>query len=149
MLKLFIGIIKGAIIGVAVGLGAYALDLHGSFNWITYGVVGALVGFLVGRPLWSLIRDKSATSVAGILKAVFGFGVGCGLYWIAAKFGTAKVSFHDDLRAISDWQPLVGGAIGALWGGFIEFDDSVGNKPADKKPADKKAADKKPVEKKS
>ena len=147
MLKLLIGIIKGAFIGVAVGLGAYALNLHGSFNWITYGVVGALVGFLVGRPLWSLIRDKSATSVAGILKAVFGFGVGCGLYWIASKFGNAEIRFHGEIHPISEWQPLLGGAIGALWGGFIEFDDSVGNKPAENdkkaKPADKKAVAKK------
>ena len=50
---------------VAIGYGAYALaEATGFANaWLTYGVVGALVGLLVGRPIWSLIRDKNATTV--------------------------------------------------------------------------------------
>src|SRR5438046_1975631 len=87
VVKLLIGILKGAVIGGALGYGAYALgDVPVLTNpWVLYGLIGALVGLVVGRPIWSLIRDKNATSVIAILKAAFGFGIGCGLYALVAK----------------------------------------------------------------
>ncbi|HEV7557484.1 MAG TPA: hypothetical protein VGO00_18600 [Kofleriaceae bacterium] len=126
MVKLLVGILKGAIIGGAVGYGAYALELTGGFDWLTYGVVGLLVGLLVGRPVWSLIKDKNATNVIAILKAAFGFGVGCGLYAIVAKAwggGSLMIAGHNAF----DWQPTLGGAIGAIYGGFVELDDAIGD----------------------
>jgi hypothetical protein len=136
VVKLFIGLLKGAIIGGAIGYGAYALELTGGLNWLTYGTIGALVGLLVGRPIWSLIRDKNATIVIAILKAAFGFGVGCGLYAIVAKAwggGNLVISGYN----VFDWQPTLGGAIGAIYGGFVELDDAIGDdsksKPKPKK----------------
>src|ERR1044071_3924825 len=87
VIKLVVGILKGAVIGGAVGYGAYALARATGFGspWFTYGVVGALVGLIAGRPIWSLIRDKNATTWVSILKAAFGFGVGCGLYALISK----------------------------------------------------------------
>lgn len=133
MLKLLLGMLKGLVIGAGVGYGAFALGLTGGFHWITYGAIGALVGFVVGKPIWSLLFDKNATTVAGALKAVFGFGVGCGLYALVAKVwgGGPEIALtvlDKDARQLQDWQPLLGGAIGALYGGFVELDDSVDDK---------------------
>ena len=129
MVKLLVGLLKGAVIGGAVGYGAYALAQATDFGnaWLTYGLIGALVGLLVGRPLWSLIRDKGATSVTALLKAAFGFGVGCGLYAIVAKAwnpGALAIAGIDNVFA---WPPTLGGAIGAIYGGFVELDDASGS----------------------
>lgn len=125
MVKLLVGLLKGAVIGGAVGYGAYALaDATGFGNpWLTYGVVGMLVGLLVGRPLWSLIKDKSATTWVGVLKAAFGFGVGCGLYALVAKVWDPAFKVAG---FAAQWPPFVGGLIGAVYGGFVEIDDAIG-----------------------
>lgn len=128
MVKLLVGLIKGAVIGGAVGYGAFALWQATGFSsaWLTYGLIGSLVGLLVGRPLWSLIRDKNATSWVSILKAAFGFGVGCGLYALIVKVihpGQLLVGSYD----VFSWPPMLGGAIGAVYGAFVELDDSVGD----------------------
>jgi hypothetical protein len=126
VVKLLVGLLKGAVIGGAVGYGAFALgDATGFSNgWLTYGVVGMLVGLLVGRPLWSLIKDKSATTWVGVLKAAFGFGIGCGLYAIISKaWGPTFMIAGEPAQ----WPPFLGGAIGALYGGFVELDDASGD----------------------
>lgn len=129
MTKLLVGILKGAVIGGALGYGAYALAQATGFGnpWLTYGLIGAFVGLLVGKPIWSLIRDKNTTSVIAILKAAFGFGVGCGLYALVSRaWGpTWMISGYNVL----DWSPTLGGAIGALYGGFVELDDAIETAP--------------------
>ena len=125
MLRLLIGLIKGVVIGGGLGYGAYYLGLGGAFNWITYGVVGALVGLLVGRPIWSHLLDKSSTTWTAVLKAMFGFGVGAGLYALVAKaWGGFDLTLQGETRNLYDWQFLMAGAIGALYGAFVEIDDA-------------------------
>jgi hypothetical protein len=142
VIKLLVGILKGAVIGGGVGYGAYALAQSTGFGnpWLTYGVVGALVGLLVGRPIWALIRDQDQTSWIAVLKAAFGFGVGCGLYALLAKVWNPSglVVAGEDLFT---FPASVGAAIGALYGGFVELDDSVGDDrdAKAKKPAPKPA----------
>lgn len=155
MVKLLLGLVKGLVIGVAVGYGAYAIDLGGpGLNYLVYGTVGLLVGLLVGRPIWSNILDKEATSWVSILKAVFGFGVGCGIYALVAEAISpdlaVSLSFLEPgARQFYDWQPLFGGALGAVYGAFVELDDSVDDKKAPKKlPAAAAPAQKKPEPKK-
>lgn len=127
--KLLIGMLKGLVIGGALGWGAFALGLDGGFNWLTYGLVGMFVGLLVGRPLWSLILDKESTFLIGMLKALFGFGVGCGLYAIVAKaWGGFDLEISGQTHNITNWQMILGGAIGAVYGGFVELDDAVDDK---------------------
>ena len=128
MFKLVVGILKGAVIGGAVGYGAYALASATGFGspWLTYGAIGALVGLIAGRPIWSLIRDKNATSWVSILKAAFGFGVGCGLYAIVAKAWNPSALFVNGFD-IFTWPVTLGGAIGAVYGGFVELDDAIGD----------------------
>jgi hypothetical protein len=119
--------LKGLVLGAAIGYGAFALGMDGGWNWITYGVVGAVVGLLVGRPLWALILDKKATTVVGMIKAVFGFGIGVGLYAIVAKaWGGFQLSLLDwHQQFVWNIQPVFGAAVGAIYGGFVELDDSL------------------------
>jgi hypothetical protein len=135
VIKLVVGILKGAVIGGAVGYGAFALSNATGFAspWLTYGVIGALVGLIVGRSLWSLLKDKNATAWVAILKGAFGFGIGCGLYALIAKAwnpSAIMVSGYD----IFSWPVSLGGAIGAVYGGFVELDDAIGD-DKDKKSA--------------
>jgi hypothetical protein len=77
--------------------------------------------------------------VIAILKSAFGFGIGCGLYAIIVKaWGpTLEISTVPNVFA---WPPTLGGLIGAVYGGFVELDDAIGDdksaKPA--APAKKK-----------
>lgn len=136
MFKLVVGILKGAIIGGALGYGAFALaDATGFANpWLTYGAIGALVGLIAGRPIWSLLRDKNATAWISVLKAAFGFGVGCGLYAIVSRLWhpTVEIMVAGQTLDVFTWPVTLGGAIGAVYGGFVELDDAIGD---DKKPA--------------
>jgi len=140
--KLLVGILKGAVIGGALGYGAYALgDVPVLSNpWILYGLIGAIVGLFVGKPIWSLIKDPNTTSVIAILKSAFGFGIGCGLYAIIVKaWGpTLEISTVPNVFA---WSPTLGGLIGGVYGGFVELDDAIGDDKSAKpgvKPAPKK-----------
>ena len=132
MIKLLVGLLKGAVIGGAVGYGAYTAHL--SATWLACGVVGALVGLLVGRPIWSLLRDKDSTSVVALLKMAFGFGVGVGLWALVAKAWNPS---HDMLKieqisteSLLWWSPTLCAAVGAVYGAFVEVDDGVGHNPA-------------------
>jgi hypothetical protein len=127
VVKLIVGLLKGAVIGAAIGYGAIQIGFgEGATAWLTYGLVGMLVGLLVGRPLWSLIKDTSATTWVGVLKALFGFGVGCGLYALIAK---AWAPSFEIAGYQAMWPPFVGGLVGAVDGAFVELDDSVGSAP--------------------
>jgi hypothetical protein len=136
VVKLLVGLLKGAAIGGAVGYGAFALWEATDFSnaWLTFGLIGALVGLFVGRPLWSLLKDKNQTNIIAIIKAAFGFGVGCGLYALVAKAWAPD----PNLLVVADypllyWPPTLGAAIGGLYGAFVEVDDSIGDDAAAKK----------------
>jgi len=126
VVKLLVGLLKGAVIGGAVGYGAVQLATATGFEnaWLTYGLIGALVGLFVGKPLWSLLRDKNATIWIAVLKGMFGFGIGCGLYALFAKVWNPSFAIAGEPAS---WPPYVGGLIGAVYGGFVELDDSIGD----------------------
>lgn len=138
MLKLLVGILKGAVIGAALGYGAHALSLQGISlgPWLTYGLIGVFVGLFVGKPIWTLIRDQSSTSWVAVLKAAFGFGIGCGLYALVTKaiHPTWVINGYD----VFTWGPTLGGAIGAVYGGFVELDDAIGDDKSGAKAAPQK-----------
>jgi hypothetical protein len=129
-------LLKGAIVGGALGYGAMALHMSGGFHWLTYGVIGLVVGLLVGRPLWSHLRDRSSTVFTPILKGLVGYGFAVGIYALVAKaWGGFDLQIAEETRNIFDWQPIFGGVVGALYGAFVEVDDAEPKKAdrADKK----------------
>lgn len=132
MIKLLVGILKGAVIGAALGYGAQALgEATGFANpWIVYGLIGAIVGLFVGRPIWSLLRDQNGTMVVSILKSAFGFGIGCGLYALVSKVWNPELVVAT--KDVFAWPPSLGGAIGAVYGGFVELDDAIGDDKSQK-----------------
>ena len=139
MIKLLVGMLKGAVLGGALGYGAFALAQATDFGnpWLTYGLIGALVGLVVGRPLWSILRDKDTTIWIAVLKSVFGFGVGCGIYAIIAKAISPAPLLVGGFDVFS-WPPILGGAIGAVYGGFVELDDAIGEPPKQSPPKNQK-----------
>jgi hypothetical protein len=127
VIKLLVGILKGAVIGAALGYGAFALMNSTGFAnpWITYGLIGAFVGLFVGKPIWSIIRSPNHTVWIAVLKSMFGFGIGCGIYALIAK-AWGGVWMIEEINVLN-WQPSLGGAIGAVYGGFVELDDAIGD----------------------
>lgn len=123
--RLLFGLLKGAILGGAVGYGAYAVGFGASMQWVLFGLVGVLVGLLVGRPFWSHLRDKGSTVWVSILKAIVGFGVGAGLGALAGWLHIPlEVPLMGEERAVLDWPFIAAGAVGALYGAWVEVDDS-------------------------
>jgi hypothetical protein len=131
MLRVVFGLIKGGVIGAAVGFGVWKLGLPaGALTVAGYAVVGALVGALVGKPLW-----RQETIWTSILKSVFGAALAVGLYFGARKLlGDTHLAFATGLGApdkpLVDLPFLLGPVIGALYGIFVEVDDNSGGAPA-------------------
>ena len=136
-MKLLVGILKGAVIGAALGYGAHALGQATGFGnpWLTFGLIGVFVGMFVGKPIWSLIRDKNATIWITVIKSVVGLGIGIGLYALVTRVisPTWMISGYN----VFTWSPTLGGAIGAVYGGFVELDDAIGDDKTPKKDARK------------
>ena len=122
--RLLLGLLKGGVVGAAIGAGAFKLGIGGGFlAFVTYAVVGGLTGILCGRPPW---RQDTVWTTA--LKGIFGAVIGGALYWGAGKlFGGTHVAFAAKLgvpdRPFVDLPILVGPLVGAIWGAFVELDD--------------------------
>jgi hypothetical protein len=132
MVRLLLGLVKGALIGGALGFGAYQLGLVGGWGYVIFGLVGFAVGLFVGRPIWAHLMDKESTIWTAILKGIFGFGVGAGLYALVRHVaGDPQVAFGvpELTGSVSSLPHLLGGAIGAIYGAWVELDDA----PAAKK----------------
>lgn len=125
-MKLLVGLLKGAVIGAIIG---YAVTTaHVTLAaWLICGLVGVAIGLLVGRPIWALITDKDATIVAALIKSVVGFGVGVGLWAILEKaWGPPANLLVVANIDVLHFMPAITGAIGALYGAFVEMDDAAG-----------------------
>jgi hypothetical protein len=134
MLRVVVGLLKGAVIGGALGFGALKLGVGGgAAAFVTYALIGALVGMICGKPPWR--QDTFWTSA---LKGIGGLVVGVLLYLGARKLlGGVHLSLPAALGAPADSSiaelPIVlGPLIGALWGCFIEVDDGGGSAAGDK-----------------
>jgi hypothetical protein len=132
MLRVLLGLLKGGVIGAAVGGAALQIGVAGGvFAVLTYAVIGGLVGIVCGRPPW-----KQDTFWTSALKGMFGVGVGIGLYFLARKLvGGVHVAFAAQLgapdRPLGELPILLGPMIGALWGMLVEVDDASDAKKAD------------------
>jgi hypothetical protein len=127
MLRVVLGLLKGGLVGVALGFGAWKLGLTSGFPaFIVYGLIGGLAGVVTGRPPW-----RQETQWTSMLKGIFGFGIGLLLAWAARKLlGGAHLAFATGLgapdRPLVELPFLLGPAIGALFGILIEVDDAGG-----------------------
>src|SRR6185312_14620256 len=75
--RVILGLLKGGLIGAAIGAGAFKLGIAGGFlALVVYAVIGGVVGMLCGRPPW---RQDTFWTTA--LKGIFGAIIGGALYW--------------------------------------------------------------------
>lgn len=131
MLRVLLGILKGGVVGAAVGFAATKVGLgSGVAAWLVYGLIGFLVGIVCGKAIW-----RHDTLVTPLLKGIFGFLLGMGLFWLARKtlsgvpapLTTPYFGPGDKIAAIP---LLLGPAIGILYGIFVEVDDGERKKAA-------------------
>jgi hypothetical protein len=124
MLRVLLGILKGGIVGGAVGLLATRLGLgDGITGYAVYGVVGFLVGIVCGKAIW-----RQETLWTPVLKGVVGVVVSLGLTWGARKLlGDFKLSFVTELGApdapVASVPLLLAPLVGIAYGIFVEVDD--------------------------
>jgi hypothetical protein len=132
MIRLVLGILKGLIVGAAVGFGAYSIGIkEGVLLYVVYGAVGALVGIIAGKALW-----KQETIWTPIVKGLFGFGIGAGLYWVWQRFlPEMHMPMASQLGApdepMRNVPYLLGPVIGLIWGALVEIDDGGSGGPKD------------------
>jgi hypothetical protein len=130
--RVLLGLLKGGIIGGGLGFGFHTLGLSGIgfLHYLLYGVIGALVGFIAGRPFW-----KHDTLWTPVVKSVVGFILCLGLYALAKwAMGDIKLSFIGPNVTATSLPYLFGAAVGVVYGVFVEVDD--GGKPAESKQAE-------------
>jgi hypothetical protein len=124
MVRLVLGLVKGAVIGGGLGYGAYRLGI-GGLGWVLYGAICFVVGMFVGRPIWSHLADKESTIWTAILKSLFGFGIGVGIYFLVHKAAhDPSLALGGETHPLTGWPYLFGGALGGVYGGWVEVDDA-------------------------
>ena len=136
MVRVLLGLLKGLIVGGALGYVATRLGVTaGPLAFATYALVGFVVGLVGGKAIW-----RQPTLWTPALKGVFGALVCVGLYWLGSKFlGGLKLELPAALNVPSDLPvvqvPLVLAPILAtVYGIFVEVDDGE-RKPVSTPPA--------------
>jgi hypothetical protein len=134
-MRVIIGLIKGLVVGGAVGYGLLRLGwVSPVLAYLGCAIVGAVVGVVAGRAPW-----QADTIWTPVLKMVFGALVGVGLAALGVHFGPSIDVFIKPLHAGLDTVPFRSGPIlapivGVLYGIFVEWDDGGAKKPAPAKP---------------
>lgn len=139
MIRIFLGLLKGGLVGTAVGFGAAHLGVStGGMAWPAYGALGFLVGVVCGKPPW-----RQETLWTTLMKGIIGFALCMGLYWVAQKVlggikAPAQLVSQLGLAGettLPSTPLLLGPIIGIVYGIFVEVDD--GGKAAAKNAAAK------------
>jgi Na+/proline symporter len=120
MMRVILGLVKGAIVGGAIGYGLLQLGWTGGvLAYLACAVVGALVGVVAGRAPW-----KAETIWTPVVKMIVGAVIGVGLCAIGFKL-LPNPSFH--LNQLGNLElhsgPVLAPLIGILYGIFVEVDD--------------------------
>lgn len=125
--RLGIGLLKGLLVGAAVGAGFQVGlgwgETPGLLGYLLAMGAGATAGILAGTPPW-----KAEAWIEAVLKGLFGVGVGAGIYWLGSSFVAFGVPFAlPNADAGTPWTqlPLVyASVIGAFYGAFVELDNT-------------------------
>jgi len=137
-MRVIIGLVKGLIVGGAVGYGLLRLGwTSGALAYVACAIVGAVVGVVAGRAPW-----KAETIWTPVLKMIVGAGIGVGLAALGTHFGPDSEVYVKPLQTGLEHVPFRSGPIlapiiGVLYGVFVEWDDGGGKKePPAKKGGD-------------
>lgn len=125
--RLLVGLLKGLVVGGAIGaIFQLALRWCPTSEWLGYLIAmgtGATAGLLAGRPPWA-----QEAWIEGVLKAVFGLGIGALLFWLGVRFANFTVPFafaHAPQGTPWTEVPLLyAPPIAALYGAIIELDNT-------------------------
>lgn len=126
MLRVLVGLVKGAIVGGVVGFGLLRMGwASGTMAYLGCALVGALVGVVAGQPPW-----RANTIWTPVIKLVVGAIVGAGLCAVTLRLlPEASLALGElgrlELRSGAALAPL----IGILYGIFVEIDDGGAKKP--------------------
>ena len=130
-MRVIIGLIKGLVVGGAIGYGLLRLGwVTPAVAYLACAVVGALVGVVAGRAPW-----KAETIWTPALKMIVGALIGVGLAALGLHFAPAIDVFVKPLQVGLDSVPFRSGPIlapvvGVLYGIFVEWDDGGAKKAA-------------------
>lgn len=126
--RLVLGLLKGLVIAGALGaLFFYAFGMHavsGVGAFMLAGLATLIAGIFAGQPPW-----KKGAWIGSILKGIFGFALGTGLYWLVSKFAPS-MDLQALLRATEPttiatapvaFMPIVG----AVYAMLVEVDDGA------------------------
>jgi hypothetical protein len=126
MLRVIIGLIKGAAVGGLLGYGAWYLSFTGGVAaYLACALAGALVGVIAGRAPW-----KAETIWTPVIKMVVGALIGAGLCFVGFRFlpdpqfklANVELGLHS--------ATILAPAIAILYGIFVEVDDGNSGKKA-------------------
>lgn len=142
-MRFLFGLLKGGIVGGALGAGLWALFPHGApaaLEYVLYALAGAAAGALCGTPPW-----RKGAWIGAILKGVVGVGVGVGIYVLVRSYVNVHIPlpmFAANQQTLSHEYFLLAPIVGIIYGLLIEADDG-GTKAAEEyaKPARKKSLD--------
>jgi hypothetical protein len=121
-LRLLLGLLKGVIIGGGLGFGFQylgSISQQSFMQYVLYGAIGALVGFIAGKPFW-----RHETIWTPVIKALFGAAVCIGIYLLVKRpLGDPKLAFIGPGVTATSLPYVFGAAVGAVYGIFVEIDD--------------------------
>lgn len=133
--RLLLGLLKGIVVGGAIGAALHfgvrqTSMAPGALNYVLYGTVALLAGVLAGQPPW-----RKGAWVASILKGIFGFGVGAGLYALASRYLQVPVEGLMELPAgtqLAQAPLLFAPAVATVYATLVELDDGGEAQPEEK-----------------
>ena len=135
MSRALFGLIKGLLVGAAVGAAMIRLGVvAGPLIYLACALVGVLVGLVCGQAPW-----RSGTLWTPAVKAVIGAAVGGGLCALGRYLlPEARLASVLGFSVLSNGAGVLAAAVGALYGTFVEVDDSTAGAASDKKSSAKK-----------
>jgi hypothetical protein len=135
MLRVIVGLLKGAVVGGLLGYGAWYLGWTGGVvAYLACALAGALVGVIAGRAPW-----RAETIWTPVIKMIVGAVIGAGLCFVGFRFLPDPQFKVADVELGLHSATVLAPAIALLYGVFVEVDDGKTEKKATEEPAKKKS----------